>query len=107
MPTPLHILILEDQPADAELMIAELRRQGFLVDYERVENEQDYIANLTDALDLILADYKLPQFSALLALHCLQERGLDIPFIVITGTASEEAAVECLKEGAADYLLKD
>ncbi len=107
MATALRVLILEDQPADAELLLHELRRAGYAPDWQRVEMEHDYLAQLTPTLDLILADYTLPQFDALRALHCLQERGLDIPFIVVTGAVSEEAAVACMQQGAADYLLKD
>ncbi len=107
MSAPLRVLILEDRPTDAELMLYELRRAGFEPAWQRVETEADYLAALDPTLDLILADYTLPQFDALRALHLLQERGLDIPFIVVTATVSEEAAVECMKEGAADYLLKD
>ncbi|MGH7966528.1 MAG: ATP-binding protein, partial [Candidatus Binatia bacterium] len=90
-----------------ELILYELRRSGFTPDWQRVETAADYLARLHEGLDTILADYTLPQFDALRALHLLQERGLDIPFIVVTGTISEEAAVECMKQGAADYLLKD
>ncbi len=107
MPSPLHLLILEDRSADAELILHELRRAGLAADGRRVETEADYVAALDPALDLILADYSLPQFSALRALQLLQQRGLDIPFIIVTGSISEEVAVECMKQGAADYLLKD
>ncbi len=107
MATPLSVLILEDREADAELMLHELRRAGFKPRWWRVETEQDYLAHLVPTLDVILADYTLPQFDALRALHLLQKCGLDIPFIVITGSISEEVAVECMKQGAADYLLKD
>lgn len=107
MPSPLHLLILEDRPADAELMLHELRRAGLAADWRRVETEADYVAALDPALDLILADYTLPQFNALRALQLLQQRGLDIPFIIVTGSIREEVAVECMKQGAADYLLKD
>src|SRR5262245_65329655 len=106
-PTYLNLLFLEDSAADAELVLRELRRAGFDPQAVRVETEQDYLAHLGPALDLILADYSLPQFDALLALHLLRERGLDIPFIIISGSISEEVAVECMKQGAADYLLKD
>ncbi|MER3459298.1 MAG: hypothetical protein C4309_12305, partial [Chloroflexota bacterium] len=107
MATPLSVLILEDREGDAELMLHELRRAGFKPRWQRVETEQDYLAYLTPTLDVILADYALPQFDALRALHLLQKCGLDIPFIVITGSISEEVVVECMKQGAADYLLKD
>ncbi len=105
--TALHVLILEDRPDDAELMLHELRQSGFDPVWLRVDTEQDYLAHLSPDWDIILADYTLPQFSALRALRLLQERNLDIPFIVITGSISEEAAVECMREGATDYLLKD
>ena len=107
MPTPLRVLILEDEPADAELMAQELRRAGFDPEWERVATETEYLALLDPALDLILADYRLPQFDGLLALRFLQERGLDIPFILVSGTIGEELAVSAMKQGATDYLLKD
>ena len=107
MSVPLHVLILEDRPTDAELMLHELHRVGYEPDWRRVETESDYVACLAPTLDVILADYTLPQFDALRALHCLQDHGLDIPFIVVTGSVGEEAAVECMKRGATDYLLKD
>jgi PAS domain S-box-containing protein len=103
----LHTLILEDHLADAELIVHALKQAGFEPDWQCVDNEADYRAGLHASLDVILADYSLPQFDALRALHLLQECELDIPFIVVTGTLSEEAAVECIKQGAADYLLKD
>ena len=107
IPTPLRALILEDRPADAELMVHELRRAGFNPDWARVETEQEYLSHLDPALDIILADYHQPQFDALRALHLLQESGLDIPIIVITGILGDELAVELIKRGAADFLLKD
>jgi PAS domain S-box-containing protein len=107
MSVPLRVLILEDQPADADLMVRELRRAGFDPDWCRVEVEEDYLIHLDPALDVILADYRLPRFDALTALHRLQERGLDIPFIVVTGALGDEAAAECVKKGATDFLLKD
>ena len=107
MATPLHLLILEDQPSDTELILHALRRADFVPDWQQVDTETDYLARLHASLEVILADYTLPQFDAMRALHLLQERGLDIPFIVVTGNMSEEVAVECMKQGAADYVLKD
>ncbi|MCB0210201.1 MAG: GAF domain-containing protein [Anaerolineae bacterium] len=107
MLTPLNVLMLEDRPSDAELIIYELRQAGFEPNWKCVETETDYIAHLNSEVDLILSDYTLPAFDALHALHGLQKRGLDIPFVVVTGTISEEAAVACMREGADDYLLKD
>src|SRR5206468_13077426 len=108
MSTPIQILIIEDRPADAELMLRELRQSDFECWSRRVEIESEFLACLDDEEpDLILADYSLPRFDALRALRLLQARGLDIPLIVVTGSMSEEAAVECMKQGATDYLLKD
>jgi two-component system, LuxR family, sensor kinase FixL len=107
MSIPMRVLILEDRPADAELMLYELRRVGFEPHWQRVETEADYLAHLHADLDVILADYSLGQFDALQALALLREHDLDVPCIVVTGAVSEEAAVECMKQGAADYLLKD
>ena len=107
MPIPLRLLILEDQESDAELMLHALRRADYDLDWRRVETEVDYLARLDSSLDMILADYTLPQFDALRALRLLQQRDLDIPFIVVTGSMSEEVAVECIVQGAADYVLKN
>ena len=104
---PLRVLILEDNPDDADLLVRRLRQAGFNFDWQRVETEAAYQALLSPQLDLILADYTLPHFDALRALRHLQALNLDVPFVVITGTLGEEAAVECMKHGAADYLLKD
>src|SRR5579859_828284 len=101
------VLILEDQLGDCELLVDELRQAGFNADWRRVETEADYLQCLDEGFNLILADYTLPRFDAPQALDRLKQRHLDIPFIVVTGTASEEAAVACMKQGAADYLLKD
>jgi len=107
MGAPLRVLVLEDRPADAELVLYELKRSGYEFTHQRVDTQQDYRRAIQEPLDIILADFSLPQFNAMQALHILQEEGLDIPFIVVTGTISEEAAVETMKQGAADYLLKD
>src|SRR5438067_2451905 len=107
MPDILHVLVLEDNPEDAELIIDELKQSGFQVDWHRVETEADYVARLNTRIEVILADYSLPTFDAPHALQLLRAQGLVIPFIVLTGTVSEEAVVECMKQGAADYLLKD
>ncbi len=107
MLTPLRVLILEDREDDAELMLQELRRAGFDPQWLRVETESDYLAHLDPELGVILADYSLPHFNAHRALQLLQKRGLDIPFIIVSGCIGEESAVECMKNGAADYLLKD
>src|SRR5262245_7831726 len=90
---PLRLLIVEDSAADAELMLYELRRSGFEPSAQRVETEADYVAALEKPVDAVLADYNLPQFSAVRALKLLQDRRLEIPFIVVSGTIGEDAAV--------------
>ena len=107
MPAKLNILILEDRQTDVELMLAEMRRSGFDFDWTVVDSREGFNNQLNSDWDIILADYALPQYDALTALHDLQEKGKDIPLIIVTGTVSEEIAVECMKLGAADYLLKD
>ncbi len=105
--TPLRILILEDLLTDTELMLYELRSSKLEVTWQRVQTEADYLRQLNVGFDVIIADYNMPQFQAMRALQILQERGLDIPLIMVTASISEEVAVECMKQGAADYLLKD
>jgi len=101
------LLILEDCPADAELMVETLRTSGLDPQWQRVDTEKDYLASLDPVPDLILSDFSMPQFDARHAIRLLKERGLDIPFIVVSGCIGEEMAVECIKAGAIDYLLKD
>src|SRR5438445_604345 len=107
MPTPLKVLILEDRVEDARLMLHELRRAGFDPEWQRLDTEAEYLARLGPDWDVVLADGVLPQFTAEHALDLMQQRNLDIPLIVVTGTLSEETAVAHMKRGAADYLLKD
>ncbi|MEO6991989.1 MAG: response regulator [Lacunisphaera sp.] len=107
MVQPLTILIAEDDPHDAELMLRELRRAGFDPQWTRVDTEKDYIQNLNLSLDLVISDYEMPQFDCLRALELLKASGLEIPFIIISGTIGEDTAVQAMKMGASDYLLKD
>jgi PAS domain S-box-containing protein len=107
MARPLRLLLLEDRIADAELVVHELRQAGFDPSWQRVETAAEFLDQLNRPYDIILADYALPQFDALRALHLAKERELDVPFLVISGSISEEVAVECMKQGATDYLLKD
>jgi DNA-binding NtrC family response regulator len=107
MPNPLFVLVLENDISDFELVTHELDRFGFSAHYERVETEADFTARLKEKPDVILADYSLAGFDNLRALEILQELELVIPFIVLTGAVSEDRVVECMKKGAADYLLKD
>jgi DNA-binding response OmpR family regulator len=107
MSIPLRVLIVEDSSADAELMVLHLTKEGFQPDWQRVETEPDYLAALGTNPDLILADFRLPNFSALRALQLMKERSLDIPFIVVSGSIGEETAIDALRRGADDYVLKD
>jgi PAS domain S-box-containing protein len=103
---PLKLLLVEDDPMDAELVLRELRRAGYEPDYRRVDTEAAYLDNLSTELEVILSDYDMPSFGGLRALKLLQQHGIDIPFIVISGTIGEQTAVDALKHGATDYLLK-
>jgi signal transduction histidine kinase/DNA-binding LytR/AlgR family response regulator len=104
---PIRVLVLEDRPADALLAIRELVAAGFEPEWQRVETEFEFVAHLSPDLDVIIADHRLPQFDAKRALSVLNERGLDIVFIVVSGAVGEGTAVDLLRNGAADYLLKD
>ena len=107
MPQPLKILIAEDNPADADLMLRELRKAGFEPEGPRVDSEAAFLDQLHGGLDLVLSDHDMPQFTGFRALELLQQSGLDVPFILVSGTLGEDIAVTAIKNGAADYLLKD
>jgi signal transduction histidine kinase/DNA-binding response OmpR family regulator len=104
---PIKVLLLEDRATDAELLIHELRHAGFTPEWKRVETEPDFLAEIKNLPDIILSDYSMPKFSGLRAAMLLKQSGLDIPFILISGTVGEEVAVEAMQHGATDYLLKD
>jgi two-component system cell cycle sensor histidine kinase/response regulator CckA len=104
--TRLRVLIVEDNANDAELIIREATKAGFKFDWQRVETEAEFLAELVKAPDLILSDYSLPRFDGLRAVASVRERGLDTPFILVSGTLGEEAAVEAMRFGADDYLMK-
>jgi DNA-binding NtrC family response regulator len=103
----LSALLLEDSEDDARLISFELEASGFELSCERATNEAEYRRLLATLPDVVIADYTLPSFSATEALRVMRELGLDIPFIVVTGSISDERAALCMREGAVDYLLKD
>lgn len=107
MTQPLRILLVEDDPRDAELIVLALRRDGFEPDWRRVDNKADYLDGLHPGLDAVMSDYSLPGFGGIEALELLKETGLEIPFLLVSGTIGEEMAVEAMRLGASDYLLKD
>src|ERR1019366_8443588 len=107
MGTVLRALIVEDSFDDAALVLLELRRGGYEVVFERVETAENMNAALERAeWDVVLSDYSMPRFTALHALEVLKNRQVDIPFIIISGTIGEETAVNAMKAGAQDYLIK-
>ena len=107
MATLLRVLIVEDSEEDTQVILRELQRGGYAVEHERVETRPAMEASLSRrAWDLILCDYTLPKFSAEAALKTLHRSGLDLPLIIISGTIEEESAVEILKAGAHDFILK-
>jgi len=107
MKKPLNILIVEDNPADAKLLVAELRAAGFEPTWKCIQTEPEFLAGIQKLPDIILSDYSMPEFDGLRAAELLRASGLDIPFILISGTVGEDVAVEAMRHGATDYLLKD
>jgi PAS domain S-box-containing protein len=107
MSTTLCAMILQNSCADTDRLLHELRMAGYHVDWHRIATREDFLDHLSPNVEIILADYALPQFTALEALQILRQRGLATPLIVVTGGVSEQAAVECMKRGAFDYLLTD
>jgi PAS domain S-box-containing protein len=104
----LRVLLVEDDPNDALLIARELERGGLTTEVLRVETEAAFTSALTERTwDVIIADYQLPSFDALRALAVYQTLQLDLPFILVSGTVAEDAAVACMRAGAHDYLTKD
>lgn len=102
-----RILYLEDEPKDAELVQASLEAEGFVCDLTRAETQAEFLKNLQQGgFALILADYSLPHFDGISALKIAQEICPEVPFIFVSGTMGEELAIEALKQGATDYVLK-
>jgi signal transduction histidine kinase len=104
----ISVLQVEDDPRDAELVLSELLRSGLDVRARRVASSPEFAAALAEGpWDIILCDFRIPGFGAFPAYHQLRRSGYQIPFIVVTGTLNEETAVECLKTGIDDYILKE
>jgi len=104
---PVKILMIEDSVTDAELICREVKRSGISFTEKLVDNRKDYIEALkTFVPDVILSDYALPEFDGKKALFLQQEMAPSVPFLLVTGSVNEETAVECMKAGADDYILK-
>lgn len=107
MTLPLELLLVEDSEDDADLVLLELRRSGFVVNHQRVQTAPAMQEALrARRLDVIISDFSMPRFSAPGALRVLRDSGLDIPFIIVSGTIGEETAVDSLRGGAHDFLVK-
>jgi PAS domain S-box-containing protein len=108
MPDLLRVLLVEDSESDALLLLRRLKADGFETRWERVEDESGFRESLArGGWDLVLADHALPRFSGLAALEIFMAAGLEIPFIIVSGTIGEDVAIEAMKAGAADYFMKD
>jgi diguanylate cyclase (GGDEF)-like protein/PAS domain S-box-containing protein len=107
MSQPLRVLLVEDSEDDALLLLRELRRGGYTPTWERVDTPAAMEAALEgQAWDLVISDYNMPRFSGPAALSILQQRGLDLPLIMVSGVIGEETAVVAMQAGADDYLMK-
>ena len=103
----LRVLLVEDVEDDALLILRELQRNGRRIIHERVDTASAMSAALDwQAWDIVIADYSMPGFGAMPALELMHQRGLDLPFIVVSGTLGEDAAVAALRAGAHDYIMK-
>ncbi|MGA1985748.1 MAG: ATP-binding protein [Candidatus Sulfotelmatobacter sp.] len=104
----LRVLLVEDELADAELVLRALRQSGFEANEDLVQTAEEFIALVRrNSYDIILADYKLPNWNGMESIELLRRESLDIPVILVSGALGELTAVECIKQGAADYVLKD
>ena len=105
---PLRVLMVEDLEDDVLLISHELRRGGYDLTFERVDTPAAMRAALVaKTWDVVIADYSMPQFDGLAALELLHDSGLDLPFIIVSGTIGEDSAVAAMKAGAHDYVMKD
>ena len=108
MSTQIRVLIVEDSEDDTILIVRELKRNGYDVIFERVDNYNDMKTTLVDQeWDIVFCDYSMPKFDGISALKLLQEERSELPFILVSGTIGEEVAVESMKAGADDYIMKD
>src|SRR5690348_2389531 len=101
-------LLVEDEPDDAALVVHACRQAGMDFRWRRVQTAETMLSALSEERpDLILSDYRMPRFDGAAALQLAREHAPDVPFIIVTGSLNEEIAVECMRNGAADYILKE
>ena len=103
----LHLLILEDNPEHAERAVKTLEREEFSIELNRVDTKESFRKALDEKPDLVLAEYSLPDFDGMSALKIMKDAAPEIPLIIISDPIGDDAAVECLKAGATDYVLKE
>ncbi len=107
MGKPLRVLIVEDSVDDTILLLHELRQSGYDPAFERVDTSEAMDEALEKrSWDIVISDYVMPGFSGLAALRLLKARGIDLPFILVSGQIGEDAAVEAMRAGAGDYIPK-
>ena len=107
MKSPLRILHLEDDPNDTDLLQAMLQKDGLASELVRVDTQEEFVCALErSGFDLIISDYSLPSFDGLAALALAREKRPALPIILFSGTIGEEVAIDCLRGGATDYILK-
>jgi two-component system cell cycle sensor histidine kinase/response regulator CckA len=106
MATPLRALVIEDSENDCMLLLSILQRGGYTVEHKRVDTAASLTSTLDDPWDIIISDFSMPGFRGTDALAIVRERGLEVPFIFLSGTIGEEMAVSAMKAGAQDYVIK-
>src|SRR5438552_514792 len=104
----LRVLYVEDNPRDAKLCLKQLEQAGLKLKADVVNTPEEFAEKLrSEAYDIVLADFRMPGWSGMDALEVVRQYQEDMPFVLVTGTMGEEAAVECIKKGVTDYVLKD
>lgn len=106
MSESLKVLIVEDSLDDCDLLVRELKKEFSPVDYRRIDTREAMLECLKETWDIVLSDFSMPNFSGMAALETLKSTGIDIPLIIVSGTIGEEAAVDLMRAGASDYVLK-
>jgi DNA-binding NtrC family response regulator len=105
---PLRLLVIEDSEADTELELRAVQREGFDVRSERVDNERDLRRVVSELRpQVVLSDFSMPRLDGIYALQLVKELAPGVPFLFISGTIGEERAIEAIRLGATDYVLKD